>query len=97
MANVNMQVNLGGLIMRNPVTVASGTFAAGREYNDFVPVERLGAVTTKGVSLNGWTGNDSPVLRKPHRVCSIPSACRIPALRCFAKRICHGWKSMTSL
>lgn len=60
MTNVNMQVNLGGLIMRNPVTVASGTYAAGREYNDFVPVERLGAVTTKGVSLNGWTGNDSP-------------------------------------
>ena len=60
MANVNMQVNLGGLIMKNPVTVASGTFAAGREYNDFVPVERLGAVTTKGVSLNGWTGNASP-------------------------------------
>lgn len=59
-ASVNMQVNLGGLIMRNPVTVASGTFAAGCEYNDFVPVERLGAVTTKGVSLNGWVGNDSP-------------------------------------
>lgn len=58
--SVNMQVNLGGLIMRNPVTVASGTFAAGREYSDFVPVERLGAVTTKGVSLNGWEGNDSP-------------------------------------
>ena len=59
-ATVNMQVDLGGLIMRNPVTVASGTFAAGREYHDFVPVEKLGAVTTKGVSLNGWTGNDSP-------------------------------------
>lgn len=59
-ANVNMQVNLGGLVMKNPVTVASGTFAAGREYNDFVPVERLGAVTTKGVSLDGWAGNDSP-------------------------------------
>ena len=58
--SVNMKVNLGGLIMRNPVTVASGTFAAGHEYNDFVPVERLGAVTTKGVSLNGWAGNDSP-------------------------------------
>jgi dihydroorotate dehydrogenase (NAD+) catalytic subunit len=58
--SVNMQVNLGGLAMRNPVTVASGTFAAGREYSDFVPVERLGAVTTKGVSLNGWEGNDSP-------------------------------------
>lgn len=57
---VNMQVNLGGLVMKNPVTVASGTYAAGREYSDFVPVDRLGAVTTKGVSLNGWTGNDSP-------------------------------------
>lgn len=57
---VNMAVNLGGLAMKNPVTVASGTYAAGREYHDFVPVDRLGAVTTKGVSLNGWTGNDSP-------------------------------------
>ncbi|MBR5260278.1 MAG: dihydroorotate dehydrogenase [Eggerthellaceae bacterium] len=57
---VNMEVNLGGLIMKNPVTVASGTFAAGLEYNDFVDVSTLGAVTTKGVSLNGWEGNASP-------------------------------------
>lgn len=54
---VNMQVNLGGLIMANPVTDASGTFAAGREYADFCDVSRMGAVTTKGVSLNGWEGN----------------------------------------
>lgn len=60
MAQVNMAVNLGGLAMKNPVTVASGTYAAGREYDDFVPVETLGAVTTKGVSLNGWQGNESP-------------------------------------
>lgn len=57
---VNMEVNLGGLKMKNPVTVASGTFAAGREYNNFVDVACLGAVTTKGVSLNGWEGNASP-------------------------------------
>ena len=57
---VNTQVNLGGLIMRNPVTVASGTFAAGHEYADFVDLSRMGAVTTKGVSLNGWAGNESP-------------------------------------
>lgn len=56
----NLQVNLGGLIMRNPVTDASGTFAAGREYSDFVDVEKLGAVTTKGVSVEPWTGNDTP-------------------------------------
>lgn len=60
MAMVNMAVNLGGLSMKNPVTVASGTFAAGREYSDFVNLEELGAVTTKGVSMNGWEGNDSP-------------------------------------
>ena len=55
-----LEVNLGGLVMRNPVTDASGTFAAGREYSDFVDVERMGAVTTKGVSVVPWTGNDSP-------------------------------------
>lgn len=60
MAQVNMTVNLGGLRMKNPVTVASGTFGAGQEYNDFVPVDELGAVTTKGVSLHGWEGNASP-------------------------------------
>lgn len=58
--SVNMAVNLGGLAMKNPVTTASGTFAAGREYSDFVDVGALGAVTTKGVSLHGWEGNDSP-------------------------------------
>lgn len=58
--NVKLGVNLGGLEMKNPVTTASGTFAAGIEYSDFVDVATLGAVTTKGVSLNGWEGNDSP-------------------------------------
>lgn len=57
---VNLAVDLGGLAMKNPVTTASGTFAAGREYHDFVDVATLGAVTTKGVSLNGWEGNLSP-------------------------------------
>lgn len=57
---VGMSVDLGGLHMKNPVTTASGTFAAGMEYNDFIDVTLLGAVTTKGVSLNGWEGNASP-------------------------------------
>ena len=58
--SVKLEVNLGGLIMPNPVTDASGTFAAGREYADFCDVSRMGAVTTKGVSLHGWQGNDAP-------------------------------------
>lgn len=57
---MNMQVDLGGLIMKNPVTTASGTFASGKEYSDFVNINALGAVTTKGVSLNGWAGNATP-------------------------------------
>ncbi len=57
---VDLTVDLGGLSMKNPVTTASGTFAAGREYADFVDVASLGAVTTKGVSLNGWEGNAAP-------------------------------------
>lgn len=58
--SVKLAVDLGGLTMKNPVTTASGTFAAGHEYSDFVDVSTLGAVTTKGVSLNGWEGNASP-------------------------------------
>jgi len=55
-----MQVDLGGLRMKNPVTTASGTFGAGREYADFVDVAALGAVTTKGVSFTPWAGNAAP-------------------------------------
>ena len=58
--SINTQVSLGGLIMKNPVTTASGTFASGREYAQFFDVSRLGAITTKGVSLDGWQGNDAP-------------------------------------
>ena len=57
---VSLAVNLGGLHMKNPVTTASGTYASGREYSAFVDPALLGAVTTKGVSLNGWAGNDAP-------------------------------------
>lgn len=58
--SVRMQIDLGGLVMKNPVTTASGTFASGREYARFFDVSRLGAITTKGVSLHGWQGNDTP-------------------------------------
>lgn len=63
----NMEVSMGSLRMKNPVTCASGTFGSGREYSAFVDLSALGAVTTKGVSLNGWAGNDSP------RMCETPS------------------------
>ena len=58
--SIALAVDLGGLEMANPVTVCSGTFASGREYSDFYDLSLLGAVTTKGVSLEPWTGNASP-------------------------------------
>lgn len=60
--SVDMHVNVGGLVMKNPVTVASGTFGHGEEYADFFDVSMLGAITTKGVSPQPWEGNKTPRL-----------------------------------
>lgn len=60
MSSVDMRVRIGALELRNPVMTASGTFGSGREYADFFDLARLGAVVTKGVSLEAWAGNPSP-------------------------------------
>ncbi|MCF0104313.1 MAG: dihydroorotate dehydrogenase, partial [Eggerthellaceae bacterium] len=52
-----MRMNLAGVEMKNPVTVASGTFGQGREYSQFFNLEQLGAITTKGVTAVPWEGN----------------------------------------
>ncbi len=57
---MNFSVNFAGVEMKNPVTVASGTFGSGADYKDFVDLNRLGAVTTKGVSSVPWQGNQTP-------------------------------------
>ena len=57
---MSLSVNFCGVEMKNPVTVASGTFGSGLEYSDFVDLSRLGAVTTKGVANVPWPGNPTP-------------------------------------
>lgn len=57
---MNTQITIAGVTFKNPVTTASGTFGSGMEYSDFVDLSRLGAVTTKGVSLTPWEGNPTP-------------------------------------
>ncbi|MDP2182518.1 MAG: dihydroorotate dehydrogenase [Actinomycetota bacterium] len=57
---VDMRVRISSLELRNPVMTASGTFASGREYADFMDLGRLGALVTKGVSVEPWIGNASP-------------------------------------
>ena len=57
---MNTQVNLAGVTLKNPVMVASGTFGSGAEYSEFVDLNRLGAVVTKGVANVPWPGNATP-------------------------------------
>ena len=57
---MNMKVDIAGVEWNNPVTVASGTFGSGAEFADFVDLNRLGAVTTKGVANIPWAGNPTP-------------------------------------
>lgn len=57
---INTAVDFCGIPMKNPVTVASGTFGSGMEYSDLVDLNVLGAVTTKGVANHPWAGNPTP-------------------------------------
>lgn len=58
--NSNMEVSIAGVPLKNPVTTASGTFGAGREYSEYIDLNRLGAITVKGVSDEPWKGNPVP-------------------------------------
>ena len=64
---MNTKINFAGIEMKNPVTVASGTFGYGREFSNFFDLNKLGAVITKGTSLKLKAGN------KPSRICETPS------------------------
>ena len=56
-SHTSLSVNIGGVLMRNPVMTASGTFGYGSEYADFVDLNRLGAIVVKGVTSTPWPGN----------------------------------------
>lgn len=56
----DMSVNIAGVELKNPVMTASGTFGSGMEYSEFVDLNRLGAVVTKGVANVPWEGNPTP-------------------------------------
>lgn len=57
---MNTKVNIAGVTFNNPVMVASGTFGSGEEFSEFVDLNRLGAVVTKGVANVPWPGNPTP-------------------------------------
>lgn len=60
MSSISTVVNIGNLKLKNPVMTASGTFGYGREYSEFIDLNQLGAIITKGTSLVPWKGNKPP-------------------------------------
>lgn len=63
---MSLEVNFAGITFKNPVTTASGTFGSGMEYSEFVGLDKLGAVTTKGVASVPWEGNPTPRIAETH-------------------------------
>lgn len=57
---MNTKVTIAGVEFKNPVMTASGTFGSGMEYGEFVDLNQLGAVVTKGVANIPWPGNPTP-------------------------------------
>lgn len=57
---MNTKVTIAGVTFNNPVMTASGTFGSGMEYSEFVDLNRLGGVVTKGVANVPWPGNPTP-------------------------------------
>lgn len=64
---MNTSINFAGIKMKNPVTVASGTFGYGKEFSEYFDLSKLGGIFTKGTSLKPRCGN------KPPRICESPS------------------------
>ncbi|MBQ9437257.1 MAG: dihydroorotate dehydrogenase [Lachnospiraceae bacterium] len=67
MKTLNTSISFCGVDFKNPIITASGTFGSGQEYAEFFDISQLGGITTKGVSLEPWEGNDTP------RVAETPS------------------------
>lgn len=83
---MDMRVNIAGVEWKNPVTVASGTFGSGEEFSDFVDLNRLGAVTTKGVANVPWTGNPTPRVAEVYGGMMNAIGLQNPGMELFCKR-----------
>ena len=79
-------VNLAGVELKNPVMTASGTFGSGAEYSEFVDLNRLGAVTTKGVANVPWPGNPTPRVAEVYGGMMNAIGLQNPGIDLFCKR-----------
>lgn len=85
-SSLNMAVNIAGVEFKNPVTVASGTFGSGMEYAEYVDLNKLGAVTTKGVANVPWAGNPTPRIAETYGGMINAIGLQNPGLETFIER-----------
>ena len=83
---MNTSVNLAGVTLKNPVMTASGTFGSGAEYSEFVDLNRLGAVVTKGVANIPWPGNPTPRIAEVYGGMINARGLQNPGIDVFTKR-----------
>lgn len=83
---MSLEVNFAGIRFKNPVTTASGTFGSGMEYSEFVDLEKLGAVTTKGVANVPWAGNPTPRIAETKSGMLNAIGLQNPGIETFIKR-----------
>ena len=83
---MNTKVNLAGVELKNPVMTASGTFGSGAEYSEFVDLNELGAVVTKGVANVPWSGNPTPRIAETYGGMLNAIGLQNPGIDVFCKR-----------
>ena len=83
---MNTKVTIAGITLKNPVMTASGTFGSGMEYSDFVDLNRLGAVVTKGVANVPWPGNPTPRVAEVYGGMLNAIGLQNPGIDVFVKR-----------
>lgn len=79
-------VTIAGVTFKNPVMTASGTFGSGMEYSEFVDLNKLGAVVTKGVANVPWFGNPTPRIAETHGGMLNAIGLQNPGIDVFIKR-----------
>lgn len=79
-------VSLAGVELKNPVMTASGTFGSGAEYSEFVDLNQLGAVVTKGVANVPWPGNPTPRIAEVYGGMLNAIGLQNPGMEVFCKR-----------
>lgn len=83
---MSLNIEFAGVSFKNPVTTASGTFGSGMEYSEFVNLDKLGAVTTKGVANVPWEGNPTPRIAETHAGMLNAIGLQNPGIDTFIKR-----------